>query len=97
MVGNHRHEAIKELLHRLRIRIRHDEGKAVDCARLCGREDVGEREALAAKTRRALAALPPDVIGPPLLSDARPVLDEQADALVSMRSLNSAQQSRGSC
>ena len=57
-------------------------------ARLDRGEDIGEREALVAQARRALTAPPPDVTGPPLLSNARLVpgsspgqaLEEQADA-----------------
>ena len=89
-------EAIEELLHRLGVHVRHDQGKRIVGAGLDGREDVGEREALVAQARRALASLPPDVCRAPLLSDPRFVLEEQADALVFMRPLNSSQKSRGS-
>ena len=94
--GDCRREAIEELLHGLGIHVRHDQGKRVVGAGLDGREDVGECEALVGEARRAVPPLPPDVGGAPLLSDARLVLEEQADALVFMRTLNSFQQSRGS-
>ena len=89
-------EAIEELLHCLGIHVWQDEREGVVGAGLDGCEDVGEREALVAQARWALAALPPDVGRAPLLSDARLVLEEQADALVFMRTLNSSQKSRGS-
>ena len=73
-------EAVEELLHRLGVGVRHDEGEAVVGAGLDGREDVGEGEALVAQPRRALTAPPPDVDRAPLLADARLVLEEQANA-----------------
>jgi hypothetical protein len=76
--------------------VRHDEGEAVVGAGLDGREDVGEREALVAQARRALAAPPPDVERASLLADARLVLEEEPDALASMRTLNFLEQRRGS-
>ena len=96
VVGKRRGKSVEELLHRLRIHVWHDERKAVVGAGLDGREDVGEREALVAQPRWALAAPPPDVTGPPLLSDPRLILEEQTDALVFMRVLNCFQKSRGS-
>jgi hypothetical protein len=89
-------KAVEEFLHRLRVGVRHDEGEAVVGAGLNGREDVGKREALVAQARRALAAPPPDVDRASLLADARLVLEEQADALVSMRTLKFSEQRRGS-
>lgn len=96
VITDRRGEAIEELLHRLRIHVWHDERKAVVGAGLDGREDVGEREALVAQPRRALAAPPPDVTGPALLSDPRLILEEQADALIFVRTLKFFQKSRGS-
>ena len=89
-------ELIKKYLHRLGVRIRPDEREAVVGARLDAREDVGEREALVAQARRALAARPPDMGCSTLLADPRFVLEEQPDALIFVRLLNSSQQSRGS-
>ena len=89
-------EAVEELLHRLGVGVRHDEGEAVVGAGLDGREDVGEGEALVAQPRRALTAPPPDVDRAPLLADARLVLEEQANALVLMRVLSFFEQRRGS-
>ena len=74
----------------------HDERKGVVGSRLDGCEDVGEREALVAKARRTLASPPPDVARAPLLPDAGLVLEEEADALVFMRTLYFSQQRRGS-
>jgi hypothetical protein len=89
-------EAIEKLLHRLGVDIRHDEREAVVGAGLDGRKDVGEREAFVAEARRPLTTLPPNVTGPALLSDARLVLKEQADALIFVRTLNASEQRRGS-
>ena len=89
-------EAVEELLHRLGVGVRHDEGEAVVGAGLDCREDVGEGEALVAQPRRALTAPPPDVDRAPLLADARLVLEEQANALVLMRVLSFFEQRRGS-
>jgi hypothetical protein len=76
--------------------VRHDKGEAIVGAGLDGREDVGEREALVAQARRALAAPPPDVDRASLLADARFVLEEEPDALSFMRTLNFLEQRRGS-
>ena len=89
-------ELVEEELHRRGVDPGHDERECVVGAGLDGREDVGEREALVAQPRWALAAPPPDVTGPPLLSDPRLILEEQTDALVFMRVLNCFQKSRGS-
>ena len=83
-------------LHRLGVGIGHDEGEAVVGAGLKASKDVGECEALVAEPRWALAALPPDMAGPTLLVDPRLVLEEEADAFVSMCSCNSSEQRRGS-
>ena len=96
VVADRRSEAVEEHLHRLGIHVRHDEREGVVGAGLDGCEDVGEREALVAEPRRALAAPPPDVAGAPLLADARLVLEEEADALVFMRTLKFSEQRRGS-
>ena len=74
--GDRHCEAIEELLHGFGVHIRHDEGEAIIRAGLDGCKNVGEREALIGETRRTLAARPPDVTGPALLSDARFVLEE---------------------
>jgi hypothetical protein len=87
---------VEELLHRLGVGIGQDEGEAGIGARLDASKDVGEREALVAEARWALAALPPDMAGPTLLADPRLVLEEQADALVFMCTLNFSEQRRGS-
>ena len=95
---------VEEVLHYLGVGVRHDEGEAVVSVRFHGREDVGEREALVAQPRRALAASPPDVDRAPLLvmlqaclwHDPRLVLEEQTNTLVSMRKLNFSEQRRGS-
>jgi hypothetical protein len=84
------------MLHRLGVDVRHDEGKGVVGTGLDGREDVGEREALIAKSGRALAALPPDMARSAFLPDPRLVLEEQADLLIFMRTLNFSEQRRGS-
>src|SRR5215467_1440082 len=62
--------------------------KAVVGARRDRREDVGEGEALVAQSRRALPATPPDVARPSLLANARLILEEEADALIFMCTLN---------
>ena len=95
VVGDRVGEPIEELLHRLGVGIRHDEREAVVAARLDRGEDIGEGEALVAQARRALTAPPPNVTGPPLLSNARLVLEEQADALF-ICMLKFSQKSRGS-
>ena len=89
-------EAIEKLLHRLRVHVRQNKREGVVCAGLDGCEDVGEREAFVAEARRPLTTLSPNVTGRALLSDARLVLKEQADALILVRTLNSPQQSWGS-
>ena len=91
-----RSEAVEEHLHRLGIDVRQDERKGVVGSRLYGCEDVGEREALIAEPRRTLASPPPDVTRAPLLPDAGLVLEEEADALVFMRTLYFSEQRRGS-
>jgi hypothetical protein len=48
------------------------------------------------EARRPLAALPPDVADASLLADSRLVLEIEAQALVSMRTLNFFQGSQGS-
>jgi hypothetical protein len=76
--------------------MRQHQREAVIGAGLDGREDVGEREALVAQTRWSLAAPPPYVARSALLSDARLILKEEADALQFMRTLNFSEQCRGS-
>ena len=77
-------EAVQKGLHRRRIGIGHHQRESVVRAWLHGGEDIGEGEALIAKPRRALAALPPDMADAALLADARLVLKKQAEALVFM-------------
>jgi hypothetical protein len=89
-------EAVEEHLHRLGIHVRQDEREGVVASRLDGCEDVGKREALVAEPRRTLASPPPDVAGAPLLPDAGLVLEEEADALVFMRTLYFSEQRWGS-
>jgi hypothetical protein len=96
VIADGRSEAVEEHLHRLGIHERHDEREGVVGSRLDGREDVGEREALVAEPRRTLASPPPDVARAPLLPDAGLVLEEEADALVFMRTLYFSEQRRGS-
>lgn len=74
-------KGIEELLHRLGVRVWHDEREAVVGAGFHSCEDVGEREAHVAKARRALAAFPPHVAGSALLPDACLVLEEETNAL----------------
>ena len=94
--GQGRCKGIEELLHRLGVRVRHDEREAVIGAGFHGCENVGECEALVAKAGRALAAFPPHVAGSALLPDARLVLEEETNTLLFMRTLNFFQQCRGS-
>jgi hypothetical protein len=89
-------EAVEELLHRLGVGIGHDEGEAVVGAGLNASKDIGECEALVTEPRWALAALPPDMAGPTLLTDPRLVLEEQADAFIFVRTLNFSEQRWGS-
>lgn len=96
VIADGRSEAVEEHLHRLGIHVRHDERKGVVGSWLDGCEDVGEREALVAKARRTLASPPPDVARAPLLPDAGLVLEEEADALVFMRTLYFSEQRWGS-
>jgi hypothetical protein len=79
-------KAVEEGLHRVRIDVGHYEREGVICARLDGREDIGEGEAPVAEPRRALAAPPPEMTDAALLADARLVLKEQANALAFMTS-----------
>jgi hypothetical protein len=96
IIADGRGETVEEHLHRLGIHVRHDERKGVVGSWLDGCEDVGEREALIAQPRRTLASPPPDVARAPLLPDAGLVLEEEADALVFMRTLYFSEQRWGS-
>ena len=89
-------EPDQELLHGIRVRVGQHKGEAVISAGFDGREDIREREAIIGKARRTLAASPPDVARPPLLTDPRLVLEKEADALAFMRELNFSDQRRGS-
>ena len=103
LIEDHRHmfirsdgfgKAVEEGLHRDRIGIGHHQSKSIISARLHGGEDIGESEAPVAKPRRPLAALPPDMADAALLADARLVLEEQAQALILVRTLNVFQERR---
>ena len=96
VAANRGREAIEELLHGVRVCIRHDQGEAIIGAGFGAREVIGECKAFTGKAWRALAARPQDVARPALLSDARFVLKDQPDTLISMRMMNSSQQRRGS-
>ena len=96
VIADGRGKAFEEHLHRLGIHVRHDEREGVVGSWLHGREDVGEREALVAQSRRTLASPAPDVARAPLLPDAGLVLEEEADALVFMRTLYFSEQRWGS-
>ncbi|MGA7328224.1 MAG: hypothetical protein WBX25_27990 [Rhodomicrobium sp.] len=61
VIGDGFCKAVEQSLHRRRIGIGHYQCEGVVRARFNGSEDVGEGEALVAKPRRTLAALPPDV------------------------------------
>ena len=87
-------EAVEEGLHRRRIGIGHRQRESMIGAWLNGGEDIGEGEAPVAKPRRALAAPPPDMTNAALLADARLVLEEQAKALIFVRTLNFFQKRR---
>ena len=89
-------DAVEELLHRFGVGVRHDEGEAIVGAELEFGEDVGESEAFVAQPRRSLAPLPPDADRAPLLADPCLLLEEQPDALASMRMLTLPEQRRGS-
>jgi hypothetical protein len=88
VLTNCRSEVVEELLHRLGVGVRQNEGETVVGARLNASKDVGECKALVAEPGWALAPLPPDMTGPTLLADPRLVLEEQADVLIFMRILN---------
>lgn len=96
VLGNRFGELVEKCLHRGRIDIGHDECEGIIRARLHGREDVGESEALVAASRWALTPLPPDVADTAFLADPRLILKEEAYALVFVRTLNIFQQRRGS-
>ena len=84
ILGEGFRKAVEEGLHRRRIGIGHRQREGVVRAGFDGGEDVGEGEALAAKPRRPLPPLPPDMTNAALRADARLVLEEQAKALVFM-------------
>jgi hypothetical protein len=94
-LANRRSKVVEELLH-LGVGVGQDEGEAVVGARLNSSKYVGEREALVAEAWWTLAALQPDMAGPTLLADPCLVLEEQADTLVFMHTLNLSEQRRGS-
>ena len=89
-------EPIEELLHRLGVGVRQHEREGIIGAGLDDGEDVGEREALIAQARRALPSLPPDPAHAALLADTGLILEEQTQALASMRTLKFFQELRGS-
>jgi hypothetical protein len=89
LIGRDRdRETVEKQLHGLGVHVRQHEREGIVRPRLDRREDVGEREALVGETGRALAALPPDMTRAALLSNARLVLEEQADTLSFVRRLN---------
>jgi hypothetical protein len=79
-------------LHGRRVDIGHHQREGIVCPRFDGGEDIGESEALVAKSRRTLAAFPPDMAGAAFLPDPRFVLEKQPDALITVRMLNYFQQ-----
>ena len=81
-------KAVEEGLHGCRIGVGHHQCEGIVRARLNGSEDIGEGEALIAEPRRTLSAPPPDMANVALLADARLVLEEQAKALIFVRTLN---------
>ena len=89
-------ERIEKRLHAGRVRVGQDQRESVVGAGLDHGIDVGVDVALIDQARRALAALPPDAAGAPLLPDARFVLEIQAQALIFVRTLNFFQGSQGS-
>lgn len=94
VIGDGFRKAVEEGLHGRRIGIGHHQCEGIVRARFNGSEDVSEGEALVAKPRRALAALPPDVANAAFLTDARLVLEDQAKALIFVRTLNVFQKRR---
>jgi hypothetical protein len=89
-------ELVEELLHRPGIGVRQHEGEGIVGAGLHRREDIGEGETPVAQAWRPLPSLPPDTAHATLLADAGLVLEEQAQALVLMRTLKFFQELRGS-
>ena len=87
-------KAVEEGLHSRRIGIGHHQRESIISARLNGSEDIGEGEAPIAEPWRPLAALPPYMANAALLADARLVLEEQAKALIFVRTLNFFQKRR---
>jgi hypothetical protein len=87
---------IEELLHRLGVGVWQYQREGIVGAGLHRREDVGEGEALIAQAWGALPSLPPDAAYATFLTDARLVLEKQAQALVFMRTLKLFQELRGS-
>jgi hypothetical protein len=83
-------------LHADAVRFRQDQREGIVGARLDRGVDIGVGVALIDATRRALAALPPDVAGSALLPDARLVLEEQPQPLIFVRTLYFYQGSQGS-
>jgi hypothetical protein len=61
-----------------------DEGEFGTGGGFDGGEDIGPVEATVAEARRSLSLRPPTMAGPPFLSDARFILEEQADAFAGM-------------
>ena len=81
-------ELVEECLHAGGICVGEDQRESVVGAGLDRGIDVGGYVALVAQARWALATLPPDVTDASLLSDARFVLEIQAQPLIFVRTLN---------
>ena len=96
VLADRRGEPIEELLHRLGVGVRQHEREGIIGAGLDDGEDVSEREALVAQAWRALPSLPPDPAHAALLADTGLILEEQTQALASMRTLKFFQELRGS-
>ena len=89
-------EVVEECLHCLGAYRGQHQCEGIVGAGLDRSEDVGEGEALIAQAWRALPSLPPDPTHATFLANPRLVLKKQANALVSMRTLNFSDQRRGS-
>ena len=70
VAGYRPRELVEEQLHRLGIHIRQDQREGVVSSGLYRSEDIGESKALVGDAAWALAALPPHVTGPALLTTA---------------------------
>ena len=89
-------KVVEEHLHRLGVHVGQNEREGVVGAGFDARQDVGEREAVVAQSRRALPAFPPDTADAAFLADAGLVLQKQPEPLAIMCSCNSGQQASAS-